>query len=152
VIGWLNRAKERREVDGWMGAVEVRPAEPERAMDLFSGGNQQKVILAKWLRNSPRVLLLEEPTQGIDVGAKAGIFRLVARAAGDGAGVLVCSSDAQELAEICDRVLVLRDGHLVAELGQSQLTEAALIRAGLGPTDDDGRDAVPADMEIGLDA
>jgi ABC-type sugar transport system ATPase subunit len=75
---------------------------------------------------------MDEPTQGVDVGAKAGIFELIANAAAAGAGVLVCSSDAKELALICDRVLVMRDGRLVAEVTRSQLSEAGLVRAGLG--------------------
>ena len=75
----------------------MRPPDPDRTLTLFSGGNQQKVVLAKWLRNEPRVLLMDEPTQGVDVGAKAGIFGLIAGAAAAGAGVLISSADAKEL-------------------------------------------------------
>jgi ribose transport system ATP-binding protein len=78
------------------------------------------------------VLLLDEPTQGVDVGAKAGIFALIANAAAAGAGVLICSSDAKELALICDRVVVMRDGAAVAELKRAELSEAEMVRAGLG--------------------
>jgi ABC-type sugar transport system ATPase subunit len=130
--GRLDQREERREVDRWIDRVAVRPAEPEHALELFSGGNQQKVVLAKWLRNEPKALLMDEPTQGVDVGAKAGIFELIANAAAAGAGVLVCSSDAKELALICDRVLVMRDGRVVAEMTKSKLSEAGLVRAGLG--------------------
>jgi len=130
--GRLDGRAERQEVDGWIDRVAVRPAEPERALELFSGGNQQKVVLAKWLRNEPKALLMDEPTQGVDVGAKAGIFELIAHAAAAGAGVLVCSSDAKELALICDRVLVMRDGYVVGEMSKSNLSEAGLVRAGLG--------------------
>ncbi|MDX6653512.1 MAG: ribose transport system ATP-binding protein [Solirubrobacterales bacterium] len=133
MMGWLDQREERREVDRWIDRVAVRPAEPERALELFSGGNQQKVVLAKWLRNEPKALLMDEPTQGVDVGAKAGIFELIANAAAAGAGVLVCSSDAKELALICDRVLVMRDGEVVAEVARgTQLSEAGLVRAGIG--------------------
>jgi ribose transport system ATP-binding protein len=132
MMGRLDQREERREVDRWIERVAVRPAEPERALELFSGGNQQKVVLAKWLRNEPKALLMDEPTQGVDVGAKAGIFELIAHAAAAGAGVLVCSSDAKELALICDRVLVMRDGEVVAEMTKSKLSEAGLVRAGLG--------------------
>jgi ribose transport system ATP-binding protein len=110
----------------------VRPPDPERTLSLFSGGNQQKIVLAKWLRNEPKVLLMDEPTQGVDVGAKAGIFELIAAAAGAGAGVLVSSSDAKELALICDRVLVMRDGELAAEVNKPDLSEARLVSAALG--------------------
>jgi ABC-type sugar transport system ATPase subunit len=132
MFGRLDQAEEKRDVQRWVERVGVRPAEPEQALDLFSGGNQQKVVLAKWLRNEPKVLLLDEPTQGVDVGAKAGIYDLIGHAAARGAGVLVCSSDAEELALICDRVLVMSDGVLVSELERRELSEARLIRAGIG--------------------
>jgi ABC-type sugar transport system ATPase subunit len=131
-IGRLDRRAERREVETWAQRVGLRPPDPERPLELFSGGNQQKVVLAKWLRTEPKVLLLDEPTQGVDVGAKAGIFELIAEAASTGAGVLVASSDQKELALICDRVLVLYDGELVGELERSELSEAQLVTAGLG--------------------
>ncbi|MGH2940399.1 MAG: sugar ABC transporter ATP-binding protein [Solirubrobacterales bacterium] len=130
-FGFLDQRAERHEVGRWFGQVELRPPEPERVMDLFSGGNQQKVVLAKWLRNGPKVLLLDEPTQGVDVGSKAGIYELIADAAATGTGVLVCSSDAKELATICHRVLVMRDGRVVAEMERESLSEARLVRAGL---------------------
>jgi ribose transport system ATP-binding protein len=109
----------------------VRPPDPERILALFSGGNQQKVVLAKWLRNDPKVLLMDEPTQGVDVGAKAGIFELIAGAAGAGAGILISSSDTKELALICDRVLVMRDGELAAEVNKPDLSEARLVSLAL---------------------
>jgi ABC-type sugar transport system ATPase subunit len=132
LTGRLDGRAERAECQYWMGEVGLRPAEPERPLDLFSGGNQQKVVLAKWLRNEPRVLLLDEPTQGVDVGAKAAIYELVVRAADEGAGVVISSSDTKELALLCDRVLVMRDGRVVAELPREHLTEARLVREGLG--------------------
>jgi ABC-type sugar transport system ATPase subunit len=135
IFGRIDQREERQEVDRWIERVAVRPAEPERALELFSGGNQQKVVLAKWLRNEPKALLMDEPTQGVDVGAKAGIFELIANAAASGAGILVCSSDAKELATICDRVLVMRGGEVVAEMTRAKLSEAALVRAGLGVGD-----------------
>ena len=116
----------------WIDAVGLRPAEPERALELFSGGNQQKVVLAKWLRNEPRLLLMDDPTQGVDVGAKVGIYTLIANAAVSGVGVLICSSDVEELAMVCDRVVVMRDGEAVADIRHPFLTPAALIRASLG--------------------
>ena len=132
VLGWLDRGAERAEVQSWFERVKVQPPDPERTLALFSGGNQQKVVLAKWLRNEPKVLLMDEPTQGVDVGAKAGIFELIAGAAAAGAGVLISSSDAKELALICDRVLVMRDGQLAAEVNKPDLSEARLVSAALG--------------------
>jgi ribose transport system ATP-binding protein len=132
VLGWLDGGAERAEVQEWFGRVKVQPPDPERTLALFSGGNQQKVVLAKWLRNQPKLLLMDEPTQGVDVGAKAGIFELIAGAAAAGAGVLISSSDAKELALICDRVLVMRDGELAAEVNKPDLSEARLVSAALG--------------------
>ncbi len=131
-LGQIDARAERREAGDWVGRIGLRPPSPERALGLFSGGNQQKVVLAKWLRNDPKVLLLDEPTQGVDVGAKAAIYELLARAAANGTGVLVSSSDTKELAMLCDRVLVLRDGELVAEIEGSQLSEDRMIRESLG--------------------
>jgi ABC-type sugar transport system ATPase subunit len=132
VLGRLDVRAERSEVQSWMERVKLRPPDPDRTLALFSGGNQQKVVLAKWLRNDPKVLLMDEPTQGVDVGAKAGIFELIAGAAASGAGVLISSSDAKELALICDRVLVMRNGELVMEVDKSELSEARLVSAALG--------------------
>jgi ribose transport system ATP-binding protein len=106
----------------------VRPGTPERIFAQFSGGNQQKIVLAKWMRNSPSVLLLEEPTQGVDVGAQASIYEMVHQAAALGAGVLVASSDTKELVSLCHRVLVLTDGTVSAELTGAGLTESNLVR------------------------
>jgi ABC-type sugar transport system ATPase subunit len=139
VLGWLDQPAERREVKSWIERVDVRPADPDRALSLFSGGNQQKVVLAKWLRNDPKVLLMDEPTQGVDVGAKAGIFQLIAGAASSGAGVLIASSDAKELALICDRVLVIREGELGAEISKPELSEARIVSSSLGGSSTSGR-------------
>jgi ribose transport system ATP-binding protein len=126
-FGRLDRRAEVAEVDRWTQLVGLRPAMPGRRFDLFSGGNQQKVMIAKWLRLEPRALLLEEPTQGVDVGAKVAIYELLQQAAAGGAGVMVASADAQELSMICDRVLVMRDGRIVAELSGRNLSEAQLL-------------------------
>jgi ABC-type sugar transport system ATPase subunit len=128
----LDRRAEQAEVAEWTRTVGLHPAHPERAMAMFSGGNQQKVVLARWLRMRPRVLLLDEPTQGVDVGAKAAIYELVLRAAAEGAAVLVASSDDKELALLCDRVIVLRDGRASAELDRRALSEERLVHESLG--------------------
>jgi ribose transport system ATP-binding protein len=106
-----------REAVHWFKELDVRPIEGQkRPLSTFSGGNQQKVVLAKWLRVGSRVLLLDEPTQGVDVGAKAVIYHHLVAAAAEGACVVVSSSDSDELASICHRVLVLRNGRVAAEL------------------------------------
>jgi len=127
-LGRLDGRAERAETRSWMQTVGLRPPNPEQPLKLFSGGNQQKVVLAKWLRVRPRVLLLDEPTQGVDVGAKAAIYELILAARREGAGVLLCSSDAKELVSLCDRVLVLSEGRVVSEVPRESLTEERLVR------------------------
>lgn len=131
-FGRLDLRLERDEVRQWIRSVDLRPPEPRRRLDLFSGGNQQKVVIAKWLRMEPAVLLLDEPTQGVDVGAKVTIYELIRSAAREGMAVLVSSSDAKELIEACDRVVVMRDGRIVAELLSGELEEERLMQEELG--------------------
>jgi len=95
----------------------------------LSGGNQQKVVLARWLRRQPRLLLLDEPTQGVDVGARAEIYGLIREAIADGATALIVASDFEELAHVSDRVIMLREGRIVGELKPPELTVEALTRA-----------------------
>jgi ABC-type sugar transport system ATPase subunit len=131
-LGRLDLRSERNEVKRWVDNVGLRPPFPDRPMNTFSGGNQQKVVLAKWLRMAPRVLLLDEPTQGVDVGAKAAIYELILAARQAGTGVLLCSSDTKELVQLCDRVLVLHNGQATAEIPRESLSEARLVEAELG--------------------
>lgn len=144
--GSINPRAERAQAAGWVKTLELRPPLPDRELRLFSGGNQQKVVLAKWLRNKPRVLLLDEPTQGVDVGAKAGIYELIAQAAAEGAAVVICSSDDKELATCCDRVLVMRDGRVAAEIPRTGLSESVLVHAALG-TSAGAEDSAHSDKE-----
>jgi ribose transport system ATP-binding protein len=132
--GAINAAREEAVVVHDMRSVSVRPLDPDRNFELFSGGNQQKILIAKWLRTTPSVLLFDEPTQGVDVGAKNGIYQLIRQAAANGAAVLIASTDEEELAMICDRVLVMSDGAMVTELMGVEVSEARIIRASLGAT------------------
>jgi ribose transport system ATP-binding protein len=106
----------------------VQPPSLRREVRLFSGGNQQKVVLARWLASGARVLLLDEPTRGIDVGAKAEVFALISRLVAEGAAVLLISSELPELVGVADRVLVMAGGRMVGELAREELSEAALLR------------------------
>ena len=106
-----------------MRAFGVRPPDPKARADQFSGGNQQKIVLAKWMSDQVSVLLLDEPTQGIDAGAKFDVLQAVCDAAGRGAMVLIASGDYEQLAQICHRVIVMRFGKVIAELSGDQLTE-----------------------------
>ncbi len=130
----LRHGQLRRDAAEWIGRLDVQPPLPGRRMEKFSGGNQQKAVLARWLRTEPKVVLLDEPTQGVDVGAKAAIYREIRRIAADGVGVLVASSDAEELAHLCDRVLVMRSGAIAAELHDATLTEERIIAEVQGAT------------------
>jgi ribose transport system ATP-binding protein len=132
--GRLDQRAARTEVAEWVERLEVQPPILDRRMEKFSGGNQQKAVLARWLRTEPKVLLLDEPTQGVDVGAKAAIYARIADAARDGMAVIVGSSDAEELVHLCDRVLVMRAGTIAAELSGASLTEERLVAETLGAT------------------
>jgi len=118
---------------GELGArFGVVPNRPTLLLSALSGGNQQKVILAKWLQMAPVLVLLDEPTQGVDVGARQTVFRAIREAAEHGACVLCASSDAEQLAEICDRVLVLARGRISAEIVPPALGKQAIIEACYG--------------------
>jgi len=125
--GVLRPRLEQAHAEELMQRLGVRPVDPQRAMSGFSGGNQQKIVLAKWLQCDPQVLILEEPTQGVDAGAKREIFELLQHAVAGGAGILLCSSDTEEVANVCDRVLVLSDGRATAELTGDDVTEQAIL-------------------------
>ncbi|MGP4025541.1 sugar ABC transporter ATP-binding protein [Actinomadura sp. 3N407] len=128
--GWrMARAAERRDSASLMTDFGVRAASPDIAFHSLSGGNQQKAVLARWLRLDPRLMLLDEPTQGVDAVARAEIHDLVRAHVADGNAALVVSSDFEELEALCDRVLVLRDGAFTAELAGARLTEAAIAAA-----------------------
>ncbi len=117
--GWLRPIPRRTGdelVQRYITALDIRPADPDALLRNLSGGNQQKVLLARWLLTEPRLLLLDEPTRGIDIGAKAQIQQLVAQLAADGMSVVFVSAELEEVVRICDRVVVLRDRHKVAEL------------------------------------
>ena len=107
---------------------DVRPNAPEMALEALSGGNQQKVLLAKWLQTAPRLLLLDEPTQGVDFGARQQIFAALDGAAKAGTSMLVASTDYEQLAQIYDRVLVFRHGSVAAELAGADLTKRRIAR------------------------
>jgi galactofuranose transport system ATP-binding protein len=127
--GLLDEAKQRQIVERFIKDIGIKCASPDQKIRELSGGNQQKVLLARWLCMNPKLLILDEPTRGIDVGAKAEIQNLIRKFADDGLGVLMISSELEEIVEGADRVFVLRDGHTVAELAQADVTEAGVMRA-----------------------
>jgi simple sugar transport system ATP-binding protein len=123
--GWLRPLSRRRQLElaaQYIEALDIRPADPEAVVGTLSGGNQQKVLLARWLATQPRLLILDEPTRGIDVGAKAEIQRLVANLSADGMAVLFVSAELEEVLRLSHHVAVLRDRKVVAQLANEGLT------------------------------
>jgi len=127
--GLVSRARQDEIVDLFMERLRIKASGPHQKVCDLSGGNQQKVMLARWLCLNPKVLLLDEPTRGIDVGAKAEVQALIDELAGDGMGVLLISSDLEELIEGANRVVVLKDGRVVGELEGDGVTEHGLMDA-----------------------
>ena len=127
----LSRPWQQRETEWVLRELGVRPAEPRMVVGQLSGGNQQKVLLGKWLCGRPRLLVLHEPTQGVDVGARRELERTIARAADEGAAVLLAGMDASELASMCDRVLVLKEGRVHRELSE-ELSPGVIVDAVYG--------------------
>jgi ribose transport system ATP-binding protein len=111
---------------------EVRPADPTMLMASLSGGNQQKVVLAKWFQMAPKLILLDEPTQGVDIGARQTVFGHIANAASAGAAVLCASSDYEQLAAICSRVLIFAAGRVIAILEGAEISKEAIAERSLG--------------------
>jgi ribose transport system ATP-binding protein len=127
--GVVDRARQQQIVDRFVERLGIRMASPDQPVRELSGGNQQKVLLARWLCTDPQLLILDEPTRGIDVGAKQEIAELVAELADDGLSVLLVSSELEELINGCDRVVVLRDGETVRELEGAAISEDAIVQA-----------------------
>ena len=127
-----SRPRQRAEARELAATFGIVAASPDAACATLSGGNQQKVVIAKWMRGSPRVLLMDEPTRGVDVSAKREIYRLLADAREDGVGVLVSSSETEELLLLCDRILVMVRGRIVASLDRALATEANLAHYAMG--------------------
>jgi ribose transport system ATP-binding protein len=110
--GLISLRRERKEAEKWISAFHIKPAATEAMMSNLSGGNQQKVLIARLIRTTPKLLILEEPTQGVDVQAKSEIHEIIREVASEGMAVVVCSTDLDEVAALCDRILILRDGRI----------------------------------------
>ena len=115
-LGVLDFRSEDAQARGWIERLSVRPPQPAKPVVELSGGNQQKIVIGKALAIEPKVLLLDEPTRGVDVGARAEIYDVIAELSGEGIGVLLSSSDTEELIGLADRILVFREGRVTAEL------------------------------------
>jgi ribose transport system ATP-binding protein len=127
--GMLDESRQREVVERFIREIGIKCSGPNQKIRELSGGNQQKVLLARWLCMNPKLLILDEPTRGIDVGAKAEIQNLIRRLANEGLGVLMISSELEEIVEGANRVFVLREGRTVAELAHDNITESEVMHA-----------------------
>jgi rhamnose transport system ATP-binding protein len=127
--GWLREHRERELAQRWIESLAIRAEGPSQAVQNLSGGNQQKVVLAKWLARQPAVLILDEPTKGIDVGAKAAVHKVMNEFAAAGHGVILISSELPEIIAMSDRVLVMRRGRLRGEFTHAEASSETLLRA-----------------------
>ena len=139
---WIvDKKRERRIVDQYLGGLKLRAGSWEQPVSSLSGGNQQKVLLARWLATKAKVLMFDEPTKGVDVGAKAEIYKVIGDLAAEGLGVVVVSSYLPEVLGLADRVLVMREGTVAGELPAEGATEEDVLHLASTPESDDRRRA-----------
>ena len=130
--GFLRLAREFQLARDYTGRLDLRAASLDQDVGLLSGGNQQKVVIAKWLAVQPRVIILDEPTKGIDIGSKAAVHAFMAELAAQGLAIIMVSSEIPEILGMSDRVIVMRDGRIAAELDGPRMTPESLVRAAAG--------------------
>ena len=135
------RREEKATVDSYVKRLDLRPPDPQRLVRTLSGGNAQKVVLARWLAHRPDVLVLDEPTRGIDIGAKSEIYALLRELAAAGTAVIVCSSELVELLGLSDRIYVMRESRIVGELDGGSADEESIMRLAVGAVQEEGRAA-----------
>jgi ABC-type sugar transport system ATPase subunit len=131
-FGFVERGEELSVASRFVDALRIRTPSLDQKVLNLSGGNQQKVVIAKWLALRPKVLILDEPTRGIDVGAKAEVHHLIAELASQGVAVLMISSELPEVLGVSDRVLVMHEGRIVADLARAEATEETIMRFATG--------------------
>jgi ABC-type sugar transport system ATPase subunit len=131
-LGIMNRKKEVDDVNTNVKRFNVKTSTIQKQAQFLSGGNQQKVVIAKWINCAPKILILDEPTRGVDVGAKAEIYEILSEQVKDGKGIFVISSELNEIMGICDRILVIQKGQIVKEFKNSEFEKEALLEACMG--------------------
>jgi rhamnose transport system ATP-binding protein len=130
--GLISAGRERSFGIDWAKRLHVKYSRVGNPVSSLSGGNQQKVVLAKWLARSPKLLIVDEPTRGIDIGTKTDVHNLISALADDGVAVLVISSELPEVLALADRILVMREGRLAAAIGRQEANEEAIVAAATG--------------------
>lgn len=131
-FGFINADRENINTNNLIKDLTIKTLSPDISTGKLSGGNQQKVVLAKWVNTDCRVMIIDEPTRGVDVGAKVEIYRLINKLSAQGVAMIVVSSETAELMGICDRILVMREGRIRGELAKSQFTEENILRLSIG--------------------
>ena len=134
--GWLRERDAKKVAARAAQRLEVRSAGTDQKASELSGGNQQKVVLAKWLETGPRILILDEPTRGIDVGTKAAVHQLMSDLANEGVAILMISSELPEILGMSDRILVMREGHITGEFGRAEATQEKIMASATGDARD----------------
>ena len=143
-FGLIKRSMERATAESFRKRLSIRTATIDLPVAKLSGGNQQKVMLSKWLNTKPSVLILDEPTRGIDVGAKAEVHAIIGELAAEGIGIILISSDLPEVLAMSDRVLVMREGRQMAIFDRADASQETVMTAAMGQAADDASDKVPA--------
>jgi len=133
-LGWLSDSREADLADQYIRELSIKTSSDRQLAENLSGGNQQKVVLSKWLATNPSILLLDEPTRGIDINAKNEIYKLILKLAASGMGILMISSELPEIMAVADRILVMAEGSLTAEFDNQGLSEDQILRAAIPKT------------------
>jgi rhamnose transport system ATP-binding protein len=131
-FGLVKRAEEQKTAEQYRDRLTIRAVSMAQTAGTLSGGNQQKVVLSKWLNTQPRLLILDEPTRGIDVGAKAEVHQIIDELAQQGMGIILISSDLPEVLAMSDRIVVMREGRQMAILDRSEATQERVMTAAMG--------------------
>jgi ABC-type sugar transport system ATPase subunit len=126
---FIDERREHGRAERFIRDLDVRPKRGDLAIEALSGGNQQKVLLARWIATKPSVLILDEPTLGVDIGARFELYRLIRALADDGCAILMISSDINEVLDECDRILVMYKGRLTGEFGRDAQRHAIMAAA-----------------------
>ena len=130
--GYILRDKRKAVIEEYADKLSIKMASVDQKVSSLSGGNQQKVVISKWLATQPKILILDEPTRGIDVGTKAEIYKLIGELSKQGLAIVLISSEMPEILGLCRRILVMRQGKIVAEMSREEATEEKILTHYLG--------------------
>jgi ribose transport system ATP-binding protein len=131
-FGWLDRRGDRAAAQSQVDALKIKTPHLQQTAAFLSGGNQQKIVFGKWILNKPKVLMLDEPTRGVDIGAKQEIYSLMEKLAAEGVAILFVSSEMEEVLGMADRALVMHEGRITGELSRAKLSEEAIMELAVG--------------------